>query len=145
MIPGFQFLTTFVLITIIFPPFFSKFLDIPLLALFVFVMGSYISFVEPGYYVFNFGKKQYKLEGICRFLTVDIIHIIILIASFAYFSLFPRINNILLSLSVIVLYITIFDINKVYHIKETFVALSLSCFIILLYLLVLVSFKHETR
>lgn len=123
--PYFLFMTFWILLFVIFHEITHKYIDLLFLTLLAFFVGLYLSFINPRYYQFQFAleKKTVKvtIKGWTRFILVDvIIHTSMLVFIAINYRRFymdmlnkdpkPFINAIL----ILMLYLTIVDIDKIY-------------------------------
>lgn len=102
--------------------FFSGYFDVFYLSLIVIIVGSYVSFIYPRYYWFKLGDgESFKLEGIHRLLSVDMVHILLFIYGLHLlltkgFDKKQTIN----SFAILILYLCLFRLNDVYHLQNAF-------------------------
>lgn len=124
--PWYFYFTTWVCIIILF---FRNWFDIFLLGIITAVIGSYISFVDPGYYAFKVGSHEYKLEGLPRIFTVDMVHLLILLLALKKFSPCEGQDRLIITLSVMAVYLLFFDVKGIYKMEDvTFPILFGICF-----------------
>lgn len=130
----FAFFTLYMVIILLFCSFFNQYIDLLFLGIVTFVVGSYVSFVNPRYYTFIMDDECYKLEGIKRFLIIDTIHILILLvvlykykhAGFNWVRFFG-------ALCILILYLYLVNISQIYNLpkSEVFVVGIVTTFVYL--------------
>ena len=113
----YKFFTTWLIILAILKPLVIEYIDLFFLAIIVFVTGFYLSYIDPGFYRFSLLGKTYTVRGCLRMLTVDLIHIALLL------YLWPtrgRLNFIRLlnACVMIMIYHISFDIRSIYIVDE---------------------------
>lgn len=118
---------------------FTKYFDVFYLALITGIIGSYISFIEPGYYTFVSGGEVFKVEGLQRFATVDLIHLLIVIYGVSQFNPHIETRRTINTLLLIVSYFIFFDVQSVYHVRDVKTIFGLGILISALYFIYLSS------
>jgi hypothetical protein len=138
----FDFFTLYMVIFILWYPFLGQYLDMMFLGIITFVIGSYVSFINPKYYIFTFQDECYKIEGAKRILLVDMIHVIILVITIYMFAHMPfSVRKFVASSIILISYFVLVNPGNVYSItqKELWTLIYFTCFVYLLYRL---SEKH---
>ena len=112
----------------------SQYIDVFYLGLIVFIIGSYVSFVDPGYYIFTLGDDEYKLTGLRRFCIVDLIHILVFMMCIHFYSR-PTLMATARSILLMFIYVVAVNTKEVYHVKNQTVLSILGIVISILYIL----------
>jgi hypothetical protein len=112
----------------------SQYIDVFYLGLIVFIMGLYVSFVDPGYYTFTLGEEKYKLTGLRRFCIVDLIHILIFMMCIHFYKQ-PSLMTTTRSILLVFLYVVAVNTKELYHVQNQQALLILGVAISLLYIL----------
>lgn len=119
----FKFFTYWVIVLIVLHKLVYKYIDIVFLATIVFVMGVYISHVNPKRYTLHLSNKNIEVDGWFKFLTADVSHsLIFLLALLMYGKYYTDNQNDLLpligSICLIVFYTVMFQPDKVYDVSR---------------------------
>lgn len=117
--PFYTFFTLWVVVIMILHTYIEPYVDIVILGILVTVVGTYISFVDPGYFSFEIFGESYTLHGVRKVCIVDAFHLLVLFCSIFYFSKsstswFKLCNALVL----ILVYPLIVDFQKVYHVRS---------------------------
>ena len=130
------FLTFWVFLIVVYSAFvdISQYIDVFYLGLIVFIMGSYVSFVNPGYYIFTLDDEEYKLTGLRRFCIVDLIHILLFMMCIHFYKQ-PTLITTTRSILLVLLYFMVVNTKELYHVQNQRVLLILGVAISLLYIL----------
>ena len=123
------FFTTWVVILVVFHQYTHKYVDLLYLSFLAFFVGSYLSFVKPGFYTLPLTKKENIIfYGWHRFIIIDIsIHLFFLcFVYYFYFSFYQKkyqkntnINPLVASICLLILYMNTLSfsgIKQVYKI-----------------------------
>jgi hypothetical protein len=98
------FLTFWVVILVVFHKYTHKYIDLLYLTFLCFVMGSYISFVKPGYFVLHGGSNDIVFSGFHKFVIVDVaVHFFFLLFVYQLYYSFYKPVKLNLVISAIVL------------------------------------------
>lgn len=111
----YTFFTTWVLILVVFQNITHHYFDLLYLSFLTLCMGSYISFIDPKKYEFEWFGKKYVLDGYHKTI-VDIIHVCLFIFCILHYSPdchMKLFNSILL----ILIYFLVMDAEKVYGVS----------------------------
>lgn len=115
-----MFFTLYVIALLVFHKHTSRYVDLLLLSVVVFVVGCYLSFIEPRKYVFTIAGNTYELSGLTRLLIVDLTHTLILI-----FAIYVTMGQTLsmyqlgLTLLILVTYVVLVDVQRIYLVPKT--------------------------
>jgi hypothetical protein len=117
----FVFFTTWNVLLVLFHRYTYKFIDLLYLSYLTLMIGLYLSFVNPKRFIFRFGDKRYNFNGINKFLVVDLFfHILVfLFVYLTYFSYYHQQScdsSLLNTFAIIIMYVCVVDIKKVYGI-----------------------------
>ena len=146
LLSSLQFLTCWVVLMVVFHQYTFENIDLLYLTFLAFIVGSYISFVNPKFYILKNKKDDIVLfEGWNRFIVVDLtIHALLFVficykyywyykpRSNSMFFHFPRhVSTFIAALSVVILYMASIDIVSVYNVSfhELFIASFLATFL----------------
>lgn len=125
---AFKFFTTWVLVMCLLHHIVFDKVNLLLLSWITCIVGLYLSFINPRKFVFYFEGKRYEYTGLEKFFIVDsMFHILVLYfiithygAYYSSLNLFSKQNVIAISILLIYLYVT--NIKKVYGISVIEVA-----------------------
>jgi hypothetical protein len=127
------FLTTWILILVLFHKISSKIFSLSFLTCMVLLVSSYISYINPRKYYLG---KTIIIEGYLKNLIDIFFHILPFIFICYYYGIEPFFNNwkIIPSLLLIILYLLLYNPSKVYHlsINEIIIIYIFSIFIYIL-------------
>jgi hypothetical protein len=130
-----KFLSIWVWILVILHHYTNNVFNLVFLTLFVCVGGAYISFVHPKYYLFTFDSIEIKTEGVMKLLAIEIIfHFLLLMYVIKLYKneysllSYQTLNSILL----IILYFTLVDMYKLYHLRNNDILMICMTFIVIL-------------
>lgn len=132
--PFYHFFTLWVLLISILHKYTSHYIDIFFLAILVCVMGSYVSFVDPGYISFSLFGENYLFKGWTKVCVVDATHLLLFLGAWYCWSIYGTngrkiINSIILS----ILYMFLVDVKKVYNVSNMNRLATLGVITLLLY------------
>ena len=119
------FLTFWMIILVVFHQYTYKYIDLLYLTFICLILGSYISFINPGKYIYKSGEKEEIIEfnGYHRIIIIDIsMHFIFFFfVYFLYYNYYKRkdIKLILNSILLILIYLIITSIIFYIKYKET--------------------------
>lgn len=134
-----HFFTLWVILLMVFYKYTLAWFDLYYLVIIVFCIGSYVSFVDPQYYIADIFDREYKFEGLPRLCCVDMIHFLMLLIVICNprfvnnRSIFKTYNSILL----VLVYLIMIDPIKVYRSERWHTMYILGLAITILYLLFL--------
>ena len=118
----FYFFTNWSFIFSVFHRYTYKYVNLLYMSFITMFMGLYMSYINPRKFVFFFDDKRYIYEGLHKFILCDMIfHIlvfILIVGKYAsYYQKHKSPGGILAVLGIMVIYMMIYDIEKVYGIK----------------------------
>jgi hypothetical protein len=90
----------------------------------VFIVGFYLSYVDPGYGVLKINDNRIEINGLAKLLIVDLTHILILVLAIVFKEKNPDMIKSLTSFLLILVYLALFDLS-IYEIKDIDVAMLL--------------------
>lgn len=129
----FDFFTTYLLLLVIFNKYTAKHIDLFFLTIITLFMGIFISYYHPKYYHFVFNNHEYNMSGYRRWI-VDAIHIALFIYTSLYVANTTNQYTITNSILILIVYLFLFDIEKVYRVnKQDLIVIGL--IIIILYII----------
>lgn len=130
------FYTTYATVACLIHMIFPNIYDITYICLITFLIGSYLSFIHPRKYHFVFNYKTYIIKGWKRFLTVDILHILIFIYGFfSFHKMYKFDTKFMISFILSMIYFFIISIQNVYAITDIFTIIGMFIIISILYVL----------
>jgi len=118
------FFTFWSLIIMLFAIFFRQFFDLLFIWVIVFIVGFYLSYVDPGYGVLKINDNRIEINGLAKLLIVDLTHILILVLAIVFKEKNPDMIKSLTSFLLILVYLALFDLS-IYEIKDIDVAMLL--------------------
>ena len=115
------YLTNWIILIVLFHTFTHRIMDLHLLTLFAFVGGSYVFYVKPKYLPIYRKDEMTKWRGWKMHMTHFFKHLIPLVFiiwayGFQKPSLTKEIFKIIPSIGILIIYATLIDVQKVYHI-----------------------------
>lgn len=131
----FKFLSTWVLILVLLHQYTNNIFNLMFLTLFICIGCTYICFVYPRYYSFQFNEIDIKTTNVVQLLAIDILfHILLLVYviklyknKYTLFS--PQTFN---AIMLIVFYSIVTDVKQLYHIRNYDIFLIIVIFILTL-------------
>lgn len=111
-----KFFTLYVIILLVFHKHTSKYVDLLLLSVIVFIIGCYLSFIEPKKYVFYVFNNEYEISNGLRLALVDTTHLVMLIFALVITQRL-EVHQVLASLLILIVYTSLVDIRRVYLIS----------------------------
>lgn len=108
-----KFFTLYVILLLVFHKHTAKYVDLLLLSVIVFVIGCYLSFVEPKKYVFYIFNKELEISNGLRLALVDTTHLAMLIFALVITQRL-EVYQVLMSLLILIMYTSLVDMRKVY-------------------------------
>jgi hypothetical protein len=119
----FKFFTYWVILLIILHKLVYKYIDIVFLATIIFVMGLYISHINPKKYTLHLLAGKIEVDGWFKFLTADVSHFLIFVLALTMYGTYYRKNHndwtpLIGSLCLIVFYAVFFQPDKVYDVSR---------------------------
>ena len=119
------YLTSINFLLVIFSHFTHKYINLLFTSLFVFMGGMYVSYINPGYFI-QIGENNEKKEifGFQKFIYDSVFHVLPLVYVFImyrkYYSLNPSITSAII---LIILYLCLVDVKKIYNTDENVIGL----------------------
>lgn len=120
---SFQFLTCWIVLAVVFHNYTHEYVDLLYLTFLAFIVGSYISFFNPGYYSIEDKDEKNSIifAGMHRIIVVDLaIHAFLFgFVLIKYYDYYKVNSNSIVPLTtafgVVCAYVMCIDIEKVYH------------------------------
>ena len=109
------FFTFWVFILTIFSEFTIKYFNLTFLSTIVLIIGSIFSYIYPGYYVLILNDKEYKIDGITKILSDIIFHLLVFVYNYNKFGFSD--SNIENSIILLIFYVLVVDVNKLYRLN----------------------------
>lgn len=112
----FYFLTFINFFLVLIAPLIYKYIDLFFLSIVVCVIGLYVSHISPGYVSVLYKGEQYVLKTGCKVFLDLLFHILPVIYIFIRYQDYYKDNaNIFTALLVILVYVSIMDIDYLYN------------------------------
>lgn len=110
-------LTTINFLLVIFSPYVYKYIDLLFLSLCVCIIGLYISYFSPGYFILPINNYENVIvTGFSKFILDMLFHIIpLLYVYIVYNNYYSKHFNIASALILIIVYSIFFDIEEIYN------------------------------
>lgn len=150
------FLTNWFICMLLLYKYLHNYIDYLYLSIIIFVIGLYISYCDPKYFVLQIGNKKYIFDGIMK-LPLDITHLLLLCIVICLNSTYNiyntsntsqylqmicyekylKLQKLINSIIILFTYVLIFNLN-VYYIEKPIYVYFLSFIITIFYLLYLI-------
>lgn len=111
-------------------------IDITFITLVTFIIGFYLSFIDPKKYIFWLSTKKYTVKGWKRLLSVDLIHLLVFLYGIYVFH--PNGKNFMISFVLTIIYFLIISITNLYNIKNINTIILLYCLISIIYNIIII-------
>lgn len=120
---SFKFFTTWVLVMALFHKYVFDKVNLLFLSWMTCIVGLYFSFINPRKFVFYFEGLKYEYTGLEKFIIVDILfHVLVLIAIYQYYGAYYKSiglgnSQTLIALVIMMIYLAMFDVKKIYGVS----------------------------
>lgn len=120
-------MTSWVVILVIFHKYTYKHMDLLYLTFLCFIIGSYISFVKPGYFiVLDNDNTEIKFQGFHKFIIVDLaLHFIFLMFVYSWYYNYyinpKKFKLILSSILLVFVYLIYVQLYNLFYNKKSYI------------------------